>query len=115
MQFAQERPTVPEVTVQEANQRVEDDDAVIVDVREPYELAEIAVPGALHIRLGELPNRVQELPKDRELLFLCRSGNRSSYATDLAIRSGRESSANIAGGIIAWVEAGLPHKEGEQG
>lgn len=115
MQFAQERPTVPEVTVQEASQRAEDGEALIVDVREAYEVAEVAVPDAVHIPLGDLPNRVRELPRDRELLFLCRSGNRSSYATDLAIRAGHESSANIAGGIIAWVEAGLSYRAGEQG
>jgi rhodanese-related sulfurtransferase len=114
MQFAQERPTVPEVTVQDAKQRAEDNDALIVDVREPYELTEVSVPGALHIPLGDLPNRVQELPKDRELLFLCRSGNRSTYATDLAIRSGLEQSSNIEGGIVAWVEAELPHDVGEE-
>lgn len=114
MQYAPERPVVPEVTVQEAWERAQRGQAVIVDVREPHELDEVSVDEAIHIPMGDLPARVHELPDDREILFLCRSGNRSSFTTDLAIRAGYPSSRNIAGGIIDWVQANLPHRRGRR-
>lgn len=103
---------VPEVDVREARRRAERGEAVIVDVREPEELAQVSVPGALHIPLGDLPERASELPRDRELLMLCRSGNRSGRATEYLLRSGFDRTANIAGGILAWVEQGLPVERG---
>jgi rhodanese-related sulfurtransferase len=108
------RPVVPEVSVQEADDRFRDGSAVIIDVREPSEIVEVSVPGTINIPLGQLAQHVREFPADRELLFFCRSGNRSSYATDFAIKSGFPNSANVAGGIIAWVRAGLAHQFGNR-
>ncbi|HET7037845.1 MAG TPA: rhodanese-like domain-containing protein [Thermomicrobiaceae bacterium] len=107
-----ERPEVPEISVQEAEQRARSGQAVIVDVREPEELEEASVPGALHIPLGQLAQRAGELPQDRELLLFCRSGNRSSFATAYLRQAGRNDAVNVAGGIIAWAEAGLPLRLG---
>lgn len=87
------RPVVPEIDPQQAWERASRGDAVIVDVREPDEVAEVAVPGALVIPLGKLDEEVETIPSDREVLFLCRSGNRSAYATDFYRQRGHERTA----------------------
>lgn len=101
-------PAVAEVDVREARRRLQDDNAVLLDVREADELREAAVPGALHIPLGQLNQKGNSLPKDRDLLVLCRSGNRSAMATEMLNRNGFDRAFNISGGIIAWSRAGLP-------
>lgn len=107
-----QRPSVPEIDPKRAWERAEQGEAVIVDVREPDEVAEVAVPGAIVIPLGQLPAEVDTIPADREVLFLCRSGNRSAYATDFYLSRGHERTANITGGILAWTEAKLPTTRG---
>ena len=109
-----ERPQVPEISVQEAHERAQRGQGVIVDVREDEELAQAAVPGAVHIPLGQLHARAGELPRDKELLLFCRSGNRSSFATDYLRSAGFDSAVNVAGGILAWTEAGLPSTSSPQ-
>ncbi|HET9016180.1 MAG TPA: rhodanese-like domain-containing protein [Thermomicrobiaceae bacterium] len=102
------RPEVPEIAPTDAWARAQQGEAVIVDVREPEEVAEIAVPGAIHIPLGELDRSVDRIPTEREILFLCRSGNRSAFATEFFRRRVHARAANVTGGIIAWWETGLP-------
>lgn len=106
------RPNVPEIDPREAWEQAQRGEAIIVDVREPEELAEIAVSGTIDIPLGQLPDRVEEIPGGETVLFLCRSGNRSSYATDFYRQRVSSQAANIAGGIIAWSEQGLPTRSG---
>lgn len=81
--------------------------AVLVDVREPNEWAGGRATGAVHLPLGHLPNRVAELPADRELLFICQSGSRSLVATRIATERGR-TAKSVRGGTSAWARAGLP-------
>jgi rhodanese-related sulfurtransferase len=101
-------PSVAEIDVREAHRRMQDENAVLLDVREANELREAAVPGALHIPLGQLTQKGSTLPKDRDLLVLCRSGNRSSLATEMLQKNGFDRAVNVAGGIIAWHQARLP-------
>src|SRR5581483_6367377 len=81
--------------------------ALLLDVREPYEWQAGHAPHAQHIPLGQLPLRVGELPGDRPIVTVCRSGHRSAHAATLLAKVGREAS-NLAGGMHAWVRAGLP-------
>jgi rhodanese-related sulfurtransferase len=82
--------------------------ALAVDVREPAELEEDGrIDGALHIPLGSLSERAGELPRDRPLLMVCRSGVRSAMAADALQASGFEAH-NLDGGILAWERDGLP-------
>jgi len=90
-----------------------DSNAVLVDVRNPNEVAEISVPGALLIPLGELALRVHELGKKNTLLFICRAGGRSSVAADIAEAAGFFDTYSIAGGITSWEAEGLPVLRGE--
>lgn len=86
---------------------------VLVDVREPSERAEARPANSMHIPLGDLPSRLDELPRDRTVAFICRSGGRSAKATRAAADHGL-SSANVRGGLLAWTDAGLPVDSGPE-
>lgn len=98
---------VPEVTPAEAAAR-QRAGALLLDVREPDEWRAARIPGARLIPLHELPSRLAELDPQREIIVVCRSGNRSAHATAYLQRAGFARVANLAGGLIAWSRAGLP-------
>ncbi|HSM26008.1 MAG TPA: rhodanese-like domain-containing protein [Anaerolineaceae bacterium] len=75
----------------------------VLDVREQHEWDTVHIPGATLIPLGELDNRINELPKDEEILVVCRSGNRSATARDILLNTGFEDVTSLAGGMIDWV------------
>ena len=79
--------------------------ATVVDVRDPDEYAGGHVPGALSLPLGELPARLDELPRDRTLYLVCQGGGRSAKAADLLAGSGFDV-RSVAGGTTAWTDAG---------
>jgi rhodanese-related sulfurtransferase len=107
-------PGVPSVDVKQAAEMQGDDvGALIVDVREAREYAQIRAKGAVLLPLGRLNNRVKDLPRDREILLMCRTGGRSSNATQFLVANGFENVANVNGGIMAWYNAGLPTSSGE--
>jgi rhodanese-related sulfurtransferase len=76
-------------------------DAVIIDVREPFEWAMGTLPGAELIGLGSLFTRIDELDPDRPILFICRTGNRSGVAAGLLAQFGFREVANLTGGLVA--------------
>jgi rhodanese-related sulfurtransferase len=84
-----------------------DGGAILLDVREPHEWDAGHAPLARHVPLGQLPQRVDEIPTDRPVVVVCRSGNRSARAAALLARNGREA-ANLVGGMHDWSRAGLP-------
>ncbi len=96
-----------EVTPAAANEAV-GNGAMLIDVREQWEYDELHIPGAVLIPLGELPNRVSEIPVDRDVYVHCRMGGRSARAVDYLRTFGHPRSYNVTGGIEAWNEAGLP-------
>jgi len=98
---------VDEVDVKEAAARVERGEAVLLDVRERNEWEAGHAPQATHIPMSELGERLPELPQDRPLLALCRSGNRSGQVA-AALEQRGYSVANVGGGMKRWVKAGLP-------
>lgn len=81
--------------------------AILLDVRESQEWSAGHAPKARHIPLGQLPDRMKELPQGRQILTICRSGMRSAKAASLLAKDGR-SAANVTGGMNAWSAAGLP-------
>ncbi len=76
------------------------DNGFLLDVRNPAELSVESVPGALNIPLPELRARLHELPRDREILVICRSGQRAYYATRILLQNGF-AVRNIAGGMLS--------------
>jgi rhodanese-related sulfurtransferase len=102
-----------ETSVSDAEQRVAGGDAVLIDVREPDEWRQGHAPGATSIPLAQLSARLASLPRDRDILLICRSGNRSRVTQDLLARSGFDRATNVAGGMIAWQRHGLPITTGK--
>ncbi len=95
-----------EISVAEASAK-RDAGAFILDVRQPEEWNESHIPGATLIPLGELESRVNEIPKDQEVVVVCRSGNRSQQGRDILLSVGYEQVTSMAGGINQWSTAGL--------
>jgi NADPH-dependent 2,4-dienoyl-CoA reductase/sulfur reductase-like enzyme/rhodanese-related sulfurtransferase len=81
------------------------DDAFLLDVRTPPELAVEHVPGAINIPLQQLRTRLAELPRNREIHVFCRSGQRAYYATRILRQNGFDA-RNISGGMLARLNAG---------
>jgi rhodanese-related sulfurtransferase len=82
---------------------------LVLDVRSAEEYAQDGhIAGATLIPLPELERRVRELPTDRTIVCICRSGNRSAAACDLLARQGFTRLRNVQGGMIAWAQAGYP-------
>jgi rhodanese-related sulfurtransferase len=81
--------------------------ALILDVREDDEWAAGHIDGALHIPMGQVPGRVADLPADRPISVVCRSGARSARVTGFLVQAGTDAQ-NVAGGMQIWEAAGRP-------
>jgi rhodanese-related sulfurtransferase len=97
---------VPELTPAEAAARLREGWQAI-DVRLPEERADGTIADDVHIELSELAIRAGEIDRERPLLVYCRSGSRSAMAV-AALRPAGYDAHNLAGGMLAWLEAGLP-------
>ena len=84
---------------------------LVLDVRQPDEYAEGHVAGSTLIPLDQLALRLDELPKDRPIAVICRSGNRSGVATGMLLRDGF-TAANVTGGMLAWQQRSLAMEHG---
>lgn len=82
------------------------DEIVIIDVREPEEFAVGRIPGATLIPLGELASRTDEVPTDKPVVMVCRSGNRSAQAVQILQKAGFTNIHNMTGGMNAWTAEG---------
>ena len=104
--------TIPNVDVQEADRRRRDEDAALVDVREASEYEAVRAEGAMLVPLSTFATRFEELPRDRPVLLICATGNRSLAAAAHLLRNGWTDVANVTGGTTAWQRAGLPVRSG---
>jgi rhodanese-related sulfurtransferase len=102
---------VPEIDIAEAAARIAAGTPVI-DVREPDEYVEGHVPGAPLIPLATVPERIAEVPADGEVLIICKAGGRSRKAAEF-LRANGIDAVNIAGGTMAWIDAGQPLVTGD--
>ena len=97
-----------EVTAEEARRRLEAGEVQLIDVREDYEWDTSRIPGAVrHIPLNDLPAQAAAIDKDTPVVFQCRAGSRSLMAAQAFRASGYEA-YSLAGGLLAWDDAGLP-------
>jgi rhodanese-related sulfurtransferase len=103
---------VPEIDIAEAARRIAAGTPVF-DVREPAEYVEGHVPGAPLIPLADVMERIDEFPPTSEVLIICRSGGRSLHAAQ-HLRAQGIDAVNIAGGTLAWIEAGHDVVAGEE-
>jgi rhodanese-related sulfurtransferase len=79
-----------------------DPEIVVLDVRQPAEVAAAAIPGSRHIFLGDLPERMAELPPGRTVWTVCRSGHRAAIAASLLDRAGIPVTVVARGGVPDW-------------
>ncbi len=86
------------------------DAVTVLDVREPDELSgpDRRIPGSKHVPLGELRQRLGEVPEGKPVVAVCRSGRRSAQATVILKSGGRKDCANLAGGMLRWNALGFP-------
>ena len=75
---------------------------VLLDVREPYERDLACIEPSLHIPMNEVPERIDEVPKDREIIVYCHGGGRSAVIAGFLETHGYARVANLEGGIDAW-------------
>ena len=108
------------ISVEEAARRLDEVDAaagepLLVDVREPAEYAQFRAMGAVLMPISVFQLRYVQLPRDRPLLLICATGQRSLAAGEFLVHQGFGAVANVEGGSVAWVRAGLPVRTGPPG
>lgn len=103
---------VTEITPAELNALRESGAPVyVLDVREAHELAIASIPDVVHIPMGQVPERLGEIPRDRTVHVFCRSGGRSLQVARFLEQQGYQSVANVTGGILRWgqeVDSSIP-------
>ncbi|MCA6108214.1 rhodanese-like domain-containing protein [Bradyrhizobium cenepequi] len=103
---------VQDLTPQEVSKGIADGRYLLVDVREPNEVAAEAYPDGVVVPLSAFdPNEIPD-PQGQEVVFACRSGKRSVTASLAAQSAGLPYDKHLAGGMLAWKAAGLPTKAG---
>ncbi|MDL2335663.1 MAG: rhodanese-like domain-containing protein [Chloroflexota bacterium] len=89
------------------------DGAFMLDVREPDEWAAGHISGATLIPLSQLPGRLAEVPRDRMIVTVCRSGHRAAEARDILLGTGFQGVSSMTGGMNEWIAAGFPVAVGQ--
>jgi rhodanese-related sulfurtransferase len=88
--------------------RLMNDGAVVVDVRDSAEFSAGHLTGAKHIPVGDIAQRISDIPAGKPVLVYCATGTRSGKAASALKKAGRDQIFNLNGGIAAWRQAGLP-------
>ena len=104
----QRRTSGPSLDTLAATRLINDAHAVVLDIREDAEFAAGHLPNARNIPMGELAARAAELPAGKPVIVCCATGNRSTGAAGTLRKTGRDQVFNLAGGLQAWRQAGLP-------
>lgn len=90
------------------NDTLQDEDYIVIDVRNQSEVEAGKVEGTIHIMLGTLQDRIEELPKDKKYAIHCRTGKRSAIAASILQAHGRKDVTNVTGGYLAWLRDKQP-------
>jgi len=96
--------TIPAISVQDLKEKLQDNKVLVLDVREPFEHDIARIEGSLLVPLGELSSHINEIPRDKEIVVMCKSGTRSAKATEFLRQQGVQNVYNLEGGINAWAE-----------
>ena len=96
------------IDIAKARAMMAGDGVAVIDVREPHEYQAGHVPGARLIPVGTVFARRDELPRDRDIIFVCGVGQRSALACEMAAAAGLARLFNLEGGTEGWIKAGLP-------
>ena len=98
---------VKEIDASELKSRIDSgDEVVLVDIRSDAEVAQGILPNAEHLPMHLIPLKINDLPKDKDVILYCRSGARSYHACNFLGQQGVDNVINLRGGIIAWAREG---------
>ena len=104
-------PPMPSVSAAELSEKLKNGvRPLVLDVRQPDEFRRGHINGAKLIPLGELGGRLKELPKNKEIVVVCATGNRSRSATKRLVNEGYDA-FNMNGGMMSWARSGLSIKK----
>ncbi len=103
-------PIVHDLSAEDVARGLTEGRILLVDVREPHEIAVESYPDAINVPLSQFDPADIPDPQGRQVVFACRSGNRSVTAALAAQEAGLAYDSHLAGGILAWKAAGLPTK-----
>ena len=98
----------PSIDIAELDALVASGSVRVLDVREDHEFRSGHVPGAIHVPVKRLPDRVPKLKKDKPYAVICASGSRSRGATSFLLDNGFEGAVSVRGGTGAWARSGRP-------
>ncbi len=98
----------PEISTSEANLLYTRGETFFLDVREQEEWDMVHIPSTTLIPLGQLQDRLNEVPKDKNIVVVCRSGNRSQAGRDVLLAAGFTNVTSMAGGVNEWSKQGYP-------
>ena len=96
------------ISVEEGKQMMATNNVAVIDVREPHEYSAGHVPDATLIPVNTVFARREELPRDKDVIFVCAVGQRSALACEMAAAAGLTRLFNLEGGTDAWIKAGYP-------
>jgi len=99
---------VKEIDSAELHKRLEDEeDILLLDIRTEAEVAQGTLPGSEHLPMHLIPLRMNEFPKNKDIVLYCRSGARSHHACAYLMQQGYDNVINLRGGIIGWARGGF--------
>jgi len=84
------------------------EDVYLLDVREPWEYEEAHIPGVTLLPMGDVPDSLDQIPTDKQVIVTCRTGNRSGQIAAYLRQNGFDNISNMSGGIVDWQAAGYP-------
>ncbi|OMF76057.1 sulfurtransferase [Paenibacillus glucanolyticus] len=94
---------IPQIETSELRSRLQNGENVyMIDVREDEEVAAGMISGAKHIPMGDIPNRLDDIPRDQEVIIICRSGGRSQHVCEFLSHQGLDNVINMKGGMLQW-------------
>ena len=96
---------IEEITVSELNKKISNkEDFILLDVRTDSEYYLSNIEGAIHIPMNSVPDTLDSIKRDKEIIVQCKSGVRSSRVCEFLLKSGYTDVKNLKGGIVAWAE-----------
>ena len=99
-------PTIPSIDVAQLDALLQQNAVRVLDVREDSEFRQGHVPGAIHVPVKRLPDRIAKLRRDKPYAVICASGSRSVKATNYLLEQGFEGAVSVNGGTSAWARSG---------
>ena len=93
---------IPQIQIHDAKQKLDEKNAVFVDIRDPNAYGQAHIPGAIHLHDGNVQDFVQKTDKEKDIVVYCYHGNSSLGATAFLIENGFKNVASMAGGFEGW-------------